>query len=182
MKNTNMEISVLFWRLIGYAVNLTNSPHWAFNWYLLRTEKWEIVMLLWISYCIPIIPHICRYCIQQWKNIDQDLLVLQHGAVLSFQLVKSRREEGVLKSPKAFFPNPPWVNSVYAMFLSYWWTKVSFPLKCRAVKSLKRHLIFSSPSSNPGNETTSFIHTCLSVLKTSSGRFKKDHWLTSSSI
>lgn len=92
--------------------------------------------------------------------------MLQYGTIVSFQLVKSRREEGLLKSPKAFFPNPPRVNSVYAMFHSYWWTKVSFPLKCRAGKSLKRHLIFSSPSSNPGNETTSSICTpCLSVLK-----------------
>lgn len=125
-------------------------------------------MFLWISYYVPTILH-SWYCIQQWTNIDQDPAMFQCGNIMSFQLVKSRREEGLLKSPKAFFPffpNPPWVNSVYAMFHSCWWTKVPFPLKCRAGKSLKRHLIFSSPSPNPGNETTSSICTpCFSVLK-----------------
>lgn len=76
-------------------------------------------MLLWISCYIPLIPRNCSYCIQQWTNTDQDPAMLQYGTIMSFQLVISRREEGLPKSPKAFFPNPPWVNLVYAMFHSY---------------------------------------------------------------
>lgn len=169
----SMEISVLFWRLFSYAIYLPDHFSYVKTNYL--TEhltgtcsgmKREIIMLFWISYYIPIIPCSCRHCILQWTNIDQNPAMFQCGAIMSFQFVKSRREEGLLKSPKAFFLNPPWVNSVYETFHSYWWTKVSFPLKCRAGKSLKTLLIFSSPFSNPGNETTSSICTpCLCVLK-----------------
>lgn len=58
-------------------------------------------MLLWISDYISTTFCRCKYCIQQCINVDQDPALLQYGTIMSFQLVKSRREEGLLKRPKA---------------------------------------------------------------------------------